>query len=79
MVARTNAPLGLSQEEEVARYNEMDAERDARCVESRLVEPHELPEWLHRAEALLNERKLAPDTDAELLAPRERKQATPAE
>ena len=36
MLARSNPEFGMSREDEVLRYNEMDAEREAAARESRL-------------------------------------------
>ena len=77
MLARSNPAQGLTREQEVARYNEMDAEREAATSESRLLTEEELPEWIRDAEALLNARKaaeLGPKVE-EAMAPRERKSA----
>ena len=70
MLARSNPDLAMTREDEVARYNEMDAEREAVARESRLLTEAELPEWLHRAEALLNARKAAAAWSEVLLPPR---------
>jgi len=77
MLARSNPEFGMTREDEVLRYNEMDAEREAATRESRLLTEEGLPEWIRHAEELLNARKaaeLGPKVEVDM-APRERKTA----
>jgi len=55
MMARPNAPLGLSQDDEFARYNAMDRARADTEGGPRLVAEVALPDWLRRAELLRQE------------------------
>jgi ATP-dependent helicase STH1/SNF2 len=72
MLARPNATLGMTREDEVEFLNQMDAERGETPG---LLHLEELPEWLHAAELAYDERAAAADEAQSGIVdgPRERK------
>uniref|UniRef100_A0A7S4BGX6 Uncharacterized protein n=1 Tax=Chrysotila carterae TaxID=13221 RepID=A0A7S4BGX6_CHRCT len=83
LLARPNAARGLTQEQEVERFREMDRERELQDAQrqvaaqskTRLLTQEELPQWLVDAEALRQASHGAGPRDV-LVGPRQRKQVS---